>query len=65
MTLPIFDNEDRMKYWKWIVTCFKFVSGLKINFLKSEIVPVVGTEDGKIVVVMFGCKNRKSSYSTP
>ena len=30
------DNVDQLKYWKWIVTCFEMVSGLKIDLHASQ-----------------------------
>ena len=50
------DNEDQLKYWKWIVTCLKLISGLKINLRKSEIILVRGLEDVDKAIVLFGCK---------
>ena len=29
------DDENQLKYWKWIITCFELVSGLKINLQKK------------------------------
>lgn len=31
------DNEDRLKYRKWIVMCFALVSDLKINLQKAKL----------------------------
>ncbi|KAJ9677624.1 hypothetical protein PVL29_022550 [Vitis rotundifolia] len=50
------DNRDQLVFWKWVVTCFEVVSGLKINLQKSEIIPVGEVEEVDRAAAVFGCK---------
>ena len=49
---------NQLNYWKWIVTCFKLVSGLD-KFAKKWIIPIGGMEDVDRAIVLFGCKVRR------
>ena len=50
------DNKDQLDFWKWVVSCFEVVLGLKINMQKSKIILVGGVEDVDRVAAVFGCK---------
>ena len=50
------DDVKQLKIWKWILICFKLVSGLKINLQKSEIIPIGNMEDVNRATSLFGCK---------
>ncbi|RVW19588.1 Retrovirus-related Pol polyprotein from transposon RE2 [Vitis vinifera] len=45
------DNVDQLKYWKWIVTCFEMVSGLKIDLHASQGILYNGMHPGAYVTV--------------
>jgi hypothetical protein len=55
----IFLKADRrmINSLKWILLCFENLSGLKINFDKSEMVPLNLThEEGQVLATQLGCK---------
>ena len=60
LMIPFFfcnDYVEQLKYWIWVVICFRLVSSLKINLQKkSEIILVEETEDVNRVASLFGCK---------
>ena len=63
---PLFfceDNVDQLKYWKWIVSCFELVLGLRINMQKGEIIPMGEADDVDRVTSLFGCKVGKLPIS--
>jgi hypothetical protein len=55
--LLIENKENYAKNLKWILTCFEVMSGMKINFHKSELVPI-NIESEEVVnnwSKVFGC----------
>jgi hypothetical protein len=42
---------------KWILTCFELMSGMRINYHKSELIPVNVVEEGILHMYsdVFGC----------
>ena len=45
------DNVDQLKCWKWIVTCFEMVSGLKIDLHASQGILYSGMHPGAYGIV--------------
>jgi hypothetical protein len=44
---------------KWILTCCEQISGLRINFQKSELIPInIGTEELQPFIDIFQCELR-------
>lgn len=52
------ENEDHIRNVKAILLCFEVVSGLEINFLKSELIGIIRTEKSKLLqyAEILGCK---------
>lgn len=56
-TLLFVDNDPRIAInLKWILTCFEMVSGMTINYHKSELVPInLDESESKIFLDIFEC----------
>jgi hypothetical protein len=50
-------EEESARNLKWILTCFEMMSGMRINYNKSELVPInpVGNEESQRFADIFGC----------
>jgi hypothetical protein len=50
-------EEEYARNLKWILACFEIMSGLRINYHKSELVPMNFREEGEIHTYanIFGC----------
>jgi hypothetical protein len=50
-------NETYTQNLKWILTCFELMSGMRINYHKSELVPIniSEAEEVQIYANVFGC----------
>lgn len=49
-------NSDKASNLKWVLTCFEQVSGMKINYSKSELIPVgMSPEQVAPFLSIFGC----------
>jgi hypothetical protein len=46
--LLIENNESYARNLKWILTCFELMSGMRINFYKSELVPINIESEGVV-----------------
>jgi hypothetical protein len=51
------NNEDTAKNLKWILSCFELMSLMRINYHKSELVPInpSGIEEVQSFAEIFGC----------
>ena len=50
------NNTSTATHLKWVLTCFEQVSGMKINFNKSELVPInLEKDDLDTIKKIFGC----------
>ena len=45
-----------MAYLSWLLMWFEAISGLKIDLIKSEIIPVGGVVNMEVLVNELGCK---------
>jgi hypothetical protein len=57
-TILFFDNDPMYaRNLKWILTCFEMMSGMRINYQKSELVPIIITsvEETQSFAEVFGC----------
>jgi hypothetical protein len=50
-------EEESARNLKWILTCFEMMYGMRINYNKSEIVPInpLDVEESKRFADIFGC----------
>ena len=49
-------KQDQMAYLSWLLMWFEAISGLKVNFAKSEIIPVGGVDNVEELALEIGCK---------
>jgi hypothetical protein len=57
-TILFVDKEEELaRNLKWTLTCFEMMSGMRINYNKSELVPInpVGNEESQRYADIFGC----------
>ena len=45
-----------MTYLSWLLMWFEAISGLKVNFAKSEIIPMRGVDNVEELAMEIGCK---------
>ena len=58
-------NEKVVKNMKWILTCFEQMSGMRINYHKSEIIPMnVSEQEKRGMVETLGCPEGTSPLIT-
>jgi hypothetical protein len=56
-TILFIENDVEMaRNPKWVLTCFEQVSGIKINYEKSELVPInLDLPESKLIKEVMGC----------
>lgn len=53
-------NQDKAKNLKTVLTCFEKVSGMKINYSKSELIPMGMSQEALVEYLeIFGCVEGK------
>ena len=49
-------KQDQMAYLSWLLMWFEAISGLKVNFAKSEIIPVGRVDNVEALALEIECK---------
>jgi hypothetical protein len=57
-TIPFLEkNIDMSRHLKWLLTCFEQMSGMRINYHKSDLLTInIVEEEANLFAQIFGCK---------